>query len=68
MQKEKFDLIVLKKLNLPPKENPQLKEWKDFVNRIKNPNSVVRIGLVGKYVELHDSYKSINEAFVHAGA
>ncbi|MGB9745853.1 MAG: CTP synthase [Bacteroidales bacterium] len=68
LQKEKFDLIVLKKLNLPPKENPQLKEWKDFVNRIKNPNSVVRIGLVGKYVELHDSYKSINEAFVHAGA
>ncbi len=68
LQKEKFDLIVLKKLNLPPKENPQLKEWKDFVNRIKNPNSVVKIGLVGKYVELHDSYKSINEAFVHAGA
>jgi len=68
LQKEKFDLIVLKKLNLPPKENPQLKEWNDFVNRIKNPNSVVKIGLVGKYVELHDSYKSINEAFVHAGA
>lgn len=68
LQKEKFDLIVLKKLNLPAKENPQLKEWKDFVNRIKNPNSTVRIGLVGKYVELHDSYKSINESFVHAGA
>lgn len=68
LQKEKFDLIVLKKLNLPARENPQLKEWKDFVNRIKNPNSTVRIGLVGKYVELHDSYKSINESFVHAGA
>lgn len=68
LQKEKFDLIVLKKLNLPARENPQLKEWKDFVNRIKNPSSTVRIGLVGKYVELHDSYKSINESFVHAGA
>ncbi|NLI24813.1 MAG: CTP synthase [Bacteroidales bacterium] len=68
LQKEKFDLIVLKKLNLPARENPQLKEWKEFVNRIKNPGSTVRIGLVGKYVELHDSYKSINESFVHAGA
>jgi CTP synthase len=68
MQKEKLDSIVLKKLNLPVHETPPMKDWKDFVKKVKNPANSVKIGLIGKYVELHDSYKSINESIVHAGA
>jgi len=68
MQKEQLDLMALRKLNLPAGETPAMKEWKDFVKRIKSPSRHVKIGLVGKYVELHDSYKSINESFIHAGA
>ncbi len=67
MEKEKLDLAVLKKLNLPAAENIDLSGWKDFLNRLKNPKSEVKIGLVGKYIELKDSYKSIAEAFTHAG-
>ena len=68
MLREKLDLIVLKKLNLSGKQEPVLKEWIAIVERIKHPKYKVAIGLVGKYVELKDSYKSIMEAFVHAGA
>jgi CTP synthase len=68
MQKEGLDKVVLKKLGLPEGEEPQLKLWKQFVNKVKNPKKQVRIGLIGKYVELPDSYKSIIEALVHAGA
>lgn len=68
MRKENLDGIVLKKLKLSAKVEPDLESWKDFLGRLKNPTSEVKIGLVGKYVELPDAYKSISEAFIHAGA
>jgi CTP synthase len=68
MRKENLDGIALKKLKLPTKGEPDLESWKDFLGRLKNPTGEVKIGLVGKYVELPDAYKSINEAFIHAGA
>ncbi|MBN1598022.1 MAG: CTP synthase [Bacteroidales bacterium] len=68
MQEEKLDQIVLKKLNIVSKETPSLERWKKFLKKLKNPKYKVKIVLVGKYVELADSYKSINEAFIHAGA
>jgi len=68
MRKEKLDERVLEKLRLPEKEEPQLHAWKDFLGKLKNPTADVRIGLVGKYIELQDAYKSINEAFIHGGA
>ena len=68
MQQEGLDVVALKKLDLPQKSNPDLVNWNTFLNRLKNPKHTVNIGLVGKYVELQDSYKSILEAFIHAGA
>jgi CTP synthase len=68
MQKEGLDTTVIKKLALPEVEAPTLKLWKQFVAKVHNPKHTVKIGLVGKYVELPDSYKSIVESFVHAGA
>lgn len=68
MQEEKLDQIVLRKLNLKLEDEPKLEPWKNFLFKLKNPKHEVKIGLVGKYVELPDAYKSINEAFVHAGA
>lgn len=68
MKKEKLDVTVLNKLNLKPKEEPQLKPWNDFLKNLKNPKEEVTIGLIGKYVELADAYKSINESIIHAGA
>ncbi|MEX1003210.1 MAG: CTP synthase [Crocinitomicaceae bacterium] len=68
MQKEKLDQEVLKKLNMPYDTEPDLKEWKSFLTRLKKPKSKVKVGLVGKYIELKDSYKSIAESFEHAGA
>jgi CTP synthase len=68
MMKEQLDKTVLSKLKLPQKNEPDMESWKDFLGRLKNPISEVTIGLVGKYVELPDAYKSITEAFVHAGA
>ena len=68
MQKENLDGNVLRKLNLPEEGKPEMKPWRQFVNKVKNPKKSVRIALVGKYVELPDSYKSIMESFVHAGA
>ncbi|MBS1526820.1 MAG: CTP synthase [Bacteroidetes bacterium] len=68
MLKEQLDKTVLTKLRLSHKNEPDLESWKEFLGRLKNPTSEVRIGLVGKYVELPDAYKSINEAFIHAGA
>lgn len=67
MLKEKLDVTVLRKAGMPEGEAPQLKTWKDFVQKLKNPKSTIDIALVGKYVELQDSYKSIMESFVHAG-
>ncbi|MBE7175160.1 MAG: CTP synthase [Mucilaginibacter polytrichastri] len=68
MLKEQLDKTVLTKLKLPHKLEPDLESWKNFLGRLKNPTGEVRIGLIGKYVELPDAYKSINEAFIHAGA
>ncbi|MBN1952585.1 MAG: CTP synthase [Bacteroidales bacterium] len=68
MQKENLDVTVLKKLSIPQKSSPSLEPWKKFLQKLKNPKHKVKIALVGKYVELADSYKSINEAFIHAGA
>lgn len=68
MKTEKLDQVVLKKLNLPLKEEPEIKRWKEFVTRIKQPSKTIKIGLVGKYIELKDSYISISEALKHAGA
>ncbi|MCB9246396.1 MAG: CTP synthase [Flavobacteriales bacterium] len=68
MLREKLDQVVLRKLKLSTKQEPGLEKWKDFLFRLDHPKSEVNIGLVGKYVELPDAYKSINEAFNHAGA
>ncbi|MEJ5963377.1 CTP synthase [Pedobacter immunditicola] len=68
MMKEQLDKTVLSKLKLPSKNEPNMDSWKDFLGRLKNPTSDVKIGLVGKYVELPDAYKSIIESFIHAGA
>jgi len=68
MQNEKLDDVVLKKLNLNNIKSSKLDSWNAFVKKIKNPSNEVSIGLIGKYVELQDSYKSILESFVHAGA
>ena len=68
MKNEKLDQVVLKKLNLKNPKKPDLKKWISFVNRLKFPKEEVQIGLIGKYVELQDSYKSILESLVHAGS
>lgn len=68
MKKEKLDERVLAKLKVSSRKDPDLDHWKEFLGRVKSPTEEVNIALVGKYVSLPDSYKSINEAFVHAGA
>lgn len=68
MLKEKLDRIVLKRLNLKHKNEPDLTAWKEFLGKLKNPTREVEIALVGKYNELPDAYKSIYESFIHAGA
>jgi CTP synthase len=68
MMEEKLDEIVLKKLNITNYKEPELQRWREFLNKHRNPKSKVTIGLIGKYVELQDAYKSILESFVHAGA
>lgn len=68
MMREKLDVITLQKLGLPIGEEPQLIKWKEFLNKLRYPKSKVTIGLIGKYVELQDAYKSILEAFIHGGA
>jgi len=68
MKDQKLDSTVLNKLHLPAKRQPNLAKWSQFVDKLKNPKREVKIGLVGKYVELPDSYKSIMESFIHAGA
>lgn len=67
MQKEKADITVLKKLQLPYDNPSDLTKWNVFVEKLRNPQHEVRIGLVGKYIELQDAYKSIHESFIHAG-
>ena len=68
MLEEGLDKVALKKLGLSDGNQPDLKKWNQFLSQHKNPKHTVNVGLVGKYVELQDSYKSILEAFIHAGA
>jgi len=68
MQEESLDQIVLEKLHLDPGIEPSLTAWRAFLDRLKNPKQTVTVAVVGKYIELQDAYKSIYEAFVHAGA
>ncbi|WP_047244765.1 CTP synthase [Maribacter thermophilus] len=68
MQQEGLDTVTLRKLALPDSTSPDLTRWNQFLERHKNPKNEVTVGLVGKYVELQDSYKSILESFIHAGA
>jgi CTP synthase len=68
MMREKLDLICLKKLNISDYHEPELTRWKEFIDKLNYPKSKVSIGLIGKYIELQDAYKSILESFVHAGA
>jgi CTP synthase len=68
MVREKLDLICLKKMNITEFKEPDLTYWKGFLDKLKYPRSSVTIGLIGKYVELQDAYKSILEAFVQSGA
>jgi CTP synthase len=68
MRKEKLDERVLAKMKVHTKEEPDLEQWKDFLGKLKNPTEEITVGLVGKYVSLPDAYKSIVEAFVHAGS
>ena len=67
MQSEKLDYVSLRKLGLRDETAVKLNEWKSFLERMKKPKFHVKIAVVGKYVELQDAYKSISEAFIHAG-
>ncbi len=68
MKEEELDKVVLDKLSLPYKDDPSLTKWNEVLDKIKNPKNKISIGLVGKYIELKDSYKSIAESLIHAGA
>lgn len=68
LRNQKLDEVVLNRFKLPVEDNLDLVNWKDFLHKLKYPKTEVKIGLIGKYIELHDSYKSIVESFIHAGA
>ncbi len=68
MMREKLDIISMKKLNIVNTKEPELSKWKEFLDKLKYPKYRVTIGLIGKYLELQDAYKSILESFIHAGA
>ena len=68
MKNEKLDQVVLRKLNLKSSNDTNLEKWSNFVKRLKFPKNNIKIGLIGKYVELQDSYKSILESLIHAGS
>lgn len=68
MMREGLDLICLKKMNITGYKEPELSKWKEFLDKLKYPKGKVNIGLIGKYIELQDAYKSILESFIHAGA
>jgi len=68
MMREGLDTIVLKKMNISNYKEPDLAKWKEFLDKLKYPKGKVTIGLIGKYIELQDAYKSILESFIHAGA
>jgi CTP synthase len=68
MMREKLDVICMKKLKIAKDKEPELTKWKEFLDKLKYPKGKVNIGLIGKYLELQDAYKSILESFIHAGA
>ena len=68
MLREKLDIICMKKLKITEYNEPNLDKWKVYLDKLKYPKSKVTIGLIGKYIELQDAYKSILESFIHAGA
>ncbi len=68
MKKQKLDSVILKKLSLKSKKKIDLNNWIEFLSALKNPKDELKIGVIGKYVELQDAYKSISEAIIHAGA
>jgi CTP synthase len=68
MLQEGLDVITLKKLHINGYSAPELTKWKGFLDKLKYPSGKINIGLIGKYIELQDAYKSILESFVHAGA
>lgn len=68
MLEEGLDVIVLKQLHINGYAAPELSKWRGFLEKLQNPKSKVKIGLIGKYLELQDAYKSILESFIHAGA
>ena len=67
MREEKLDRVVLNRFGLPFEEDADLSDWESFLTKLNNPAGTVKIGLIGKYVELKDAYKSISEALIHAG-
>ncbi|MDR4988123.1 MAG: CTP synthase [Bacteroidales bacterium] len=67
MQEEKLDQVVLKKIRMSTRKTPAMSSWRAFINKLESPKKQVTVGLVGKYVELVDSYKSIIESLIHAG-
>lgn len=68
MREERLDQVILEKMQVPIRKQPDLARWEDFLQKLKHPVGEIQIGLVGKYVELRDAYKSITESFIHAGA
>lgn len=68
MLEQGLDKTVLRKLALPVEGEPKLDEWRQFLTKLKNPKNSIKVGIVGKYVELPDAYKSIAESFIHSGA
>jgi CTP synthase len=68
MMRERLDVICLQKMNMPMGKEPDMLKWKEFLNKLRYPKSKVIVGLIGKYVELQDAYKSILEGLIHAGA
>jgi CTP synthase len=68
MRDERLDQVVMEKMLVPIQTEPDLLQWEEFLYKLKHPVGEIQIGLVGKYVELRDAYKSITESFIHAGA
>jgi CTP synthase len=67
-EKEELDLVVLSKMGIPSLHEPDLSKWKEFLHTLRNPTKHIHVGIIGKYIELKDAYKSIAESFIHAGA
>ncbi|MBL7103875.1 MAG: CTP synthase [Bacteroidales bacterium] len=68
MRDENLDTEILRKTMMPLDNQPDLKKWEEFLYKLNNPATEINIGLIGKYIELKDAYKSINESFIHASA